>query len=147
MKIVIGSDHGGFELKEQIKQYLQEQKIEVEDVGTFSKDSVDYPDIAHKAIEKYRKGSFNFGILICGTGQGMSITANKHKGIRAALCTNSYLAKMARLHNNANFLCMGGRVIGVEVAKEIVDVFLNTDFEGGRHLRRITKIEEYYEMS
>ena len=147
MKIITGSDHGGFELKEHIKKYLIDQGIEVDDVGTFSTESVDYPDIAHKAIEAYRNGDYQYGILICGTGQGMTITANKHKGIRAALCTNSYLARMARMHNDANFLCMGGRVTGVEVAKEIVNVFINTEFEGGRHQRRISKIEKYYEMS
>lgn len=147
MKIVIGSDHGGFELKEEIKLYLIGNRIEVEDVGIYSKETVDYPDIARKAIEIFRNRSFDFGILLCGTGQGMAITANKHRGIRAALCTNSYLAKMARLHNNANFLCLGGRVIGIELAKEIVDTFLKTEFEGGRHKLRLEKIEKYYEMS
>jgi len=143
MKIAIGSDHAGFRLKEIIKNYLLNEGIEVSDFGTHTEESVDYPDYAIKVAERVAKGEFDFGILICGTGIGMSITANKVKGIRAALCNDLFTAHASREHNNANILCMGGRVVGDEVAKEIVKTFLSSTFQGGRHLRRITKISDY----
>lgn len=139
-KIIIGADHGGFELKGHIVKYLVEQGFEVEDVGTYSEESCDYPDIAQKLAKRVASGEFEKGILICGTGIGISISANKIKGIRAALCGDVYSAKMTRKHNDANILCMGGRVVGRELAFMIVDTFLNTEFEGGRHQRRIDKI-------
>jgi ribose 5-phosphate isomerase B len=143
MKIAIGSDHAGFRLKEIIKNFLKTKGIEVEDFGTHTEESVDYPDYAFKVAEAVSTGEFDFGILVCGTGIGMSISANKVKGIRAALCNDLYTAHASREHNNANVLCMGGRVVGDEVAKEIVNTFLNAKFEGGRHERRINKIEDY----
>lgn len=143
MKIAIGSDHAGFRLKEIIKNFLKTKGIEVEDFGTHTEESVDYPDYAFKVAEAVSSGEFDFGILVCGTGIGMSISANKVKGIRAALCNDLYTAHASREHNNANVLCMGGRVVGDEVAKEIVNTFLNAKFEGGRHERRINKIKDY----
>ncbi len=138
--IVIGSDHGGFELKEAVKKYLDEKNIEYTDVGCYDKNSVDYPDIAKKACEKVVDGSCERGILICGTGIGISMAANKVKGIRAALCHSEYDAKMTRAHNNSNVLCMGGRTTGIEIALAMVECFLNGEFEGGRHQNRIDKI-------
>lgn len=143
MKIAIGSDHAGFRLKEIVKNFLQTKNIEVEDFGTHTEESVDYPDYAFKVGEAVARKDFDFGILICGSGIGMSIAANKVKGIRAALCNDLYAAHVSREHNNANILCMGGRVIGEEVAKEIVSVWLNAKFEGGRHERRVNKITDY----
>ena len=143
MKIAIGSDHAGFRLKEIVKNFLKTKNIEVEDFGTYTEESVDYPDYAFKVGEAVARKDFDFGILICGSGIGMSIAANKVKGIRAALCNDLYSAHVSREHNNANILCMGGRVIGEEVAKEIVSVWLNAKFEGGRHERRVNKITDY----
>ena len=143
MKIVIGSDHAGFRLKEIVKNFLKTRNIEVEDFGTYTEESVDYPDYAFKVGEAVARKDFDFGILICGSGIGMSIAANKVKGVRAALCNDLYTANVSREHNNANILCMGGRVIGEEVAKEIVSVWLNAKFEGGRHERRVNKITDY----
>ncbi len=142
MRVALACDHGGFRLKEVIKRHLEEMGVEFIDYGTFSEESVDYPDFALRAAEGILKGDADRGIFICGTGIGISIAANKVPGIRAALCFNSYTARMSRLHNNANVLALGGRVIGDELAKEIVDVWLRTDFEGGRHERRLKKIEE-----
>ncbi|WP_038057781.1 ribose 5-phosphate isomerase B [Thermodesulfobacterium hydrogeniphilum] len=142
MKIVIASDHAGFFLKEKIKDFLQKENHEIIDVGCHSHVSVDYPEYGAKAIEKLLNKEADYGILICGTGIGMSIVANRFKGIRAALCHEPFSAKMARLHNNANVLIMGGRLIGDGMAIEIVKTFLSTDFEGGRHERRINLIEE-----
>ena len=139
--LIIGSDHGGYELKEQICDFLEGKNIKFNDLGTYSTDSVDYPDIAKQVCQDVVK-SQGKGILICGTGIGMSMAANKVKGIRAALCANIYDSKMARKHNNANVLCLGGRVIGKELAFHIVEVFLNTQFESGRHKRRVNKIME-----
>lgn len=136
--VFIGSDHGGYLLKEQIKEHLEAQNILFEDCGTNTTDSVDYPDNAKALCEKITED--NTGILICGTGIGISIAANKCKGIRAALCTNTTMARLTRLHNNANVLCMGERIIGRETARSIVDIFLNTKFEGGRHEGRVNKI-------
>ncbi len=139
-KVFIGSDHAGFELKEKIKDLLSSKNIQVEDLGTYSKESCDYPVFAKKVCEHVLKED-SIGILICGTGIGMSMCANRFKGIRAALCTNEYMAKMSRLHNDANILCLGARVIGESLAKEIVEVFISTPFEEGRHLRRINLID------
>lgn len=142
MKIAIGSDHGGFILKEEIKSYVESLGYEVQDFGTYKKKSVDYPDIAKKVAEAVMDGSCDKGILICGTGIGISIAANKVKGIRAALCHDTFSAHASREHNDANILAMGERVIGVELAKEITRTWLNAEFEGERHLRRINKIRE-----
>lgn len=142
MKIAIGSDHGGFQLKETVKAYLNEKGYDIEDLGCFSGESVDYPDFALKVAEKVASGEFEKGILMCGTGIGISISANKVKGIRAALCHDHLTASLAARHNNANILCMGGRTTGPETAKDIVDAWLNTPFEGGRHSRRLAKITD-----
>lgn len=140
MKIYIASDHGGYDLKQIIKNFLKEEGYDADDLGTNSDDSVDYPDYGKRLCKKVL-GSEGLGILICGTGIGMSITANKFKGIYAALCSDEYSARMSREHNNANILCLGGRVIGGELAKEIVKVWLETDFsEDERHKRRVGKI-------
>jgi len=141
-EIAIGSDHAGFRLKEIVKNFLKTKNIEVEDLGTHTEESVDYPDYAFKVGEAVARKDFDFGILICGSGIGMSIAANKVKGIRAALCNDLYSAHVSREHNNANILCMGGRVIGEEVAKNCL-VWLNAKFEGGRHERRVNKITDY----
>ncbi|NOY23247.1 MAG: ribose 5-phosphate isomerase B [Acidobacteria bacterium] len=140
MKLAIGSDHGGFPLKETVKAYLQENGHDVTDLGCFSIESVDYPDFALKVAQAVASGVFEKGILMCGTGIGISISANKVKGIRAALCHDHLTASLAARHNNANILCMGGRTTGPETAKDIVDAWLNAPFEGGRHKRRLAKI-------
>ena len=139
MEIIIGADHGGFELKEKIKVMLEETLV-VHDLGTYTKDSVDYPDYAEKVCEMVLATDNSLGILICGTGIGISMAANKIKGIRAALCNNEFMAKMGRMHNNANVLALGERVLGDELSKEIVKTFISTEFEGGRHERRVDKI-------
>lgn len=138
--IAIGSDHGGFELKQAVMQHLTERGVSFKDLGTFSTESVDYPDYALKVTSAVTGGEAELGILICGTGIGMSIAANKVDGIRAALCTDSYMARLTRQHNNANVLCMGGRVTGPGTAMDIVDAFLDNSFLGGRHERRIEKV-------
>lgn len=138
--IVIGSDHAGFPMKEELKSYLQDQGIDVLDVGTKSLDSCDYPVYAQALCKEVLARNI-LGILVCGSGIGMSMTANKVAGIRAALCTNEYLARMTRKHNNANVLCLGGRVLGIDLARAIVDEFLNNEFEGGRHQRRLSLME------
>lgn len=140
MKIVIACDHGGFELKEIIKEYLTEKNYLVIDIGTYNTDSVDYPDYGKKAGEMVVNGEVDKGIVICGTGIGISIAANKVNGVRCALCTNEFMAKMSRQHNNANMLALGNRVIGSGLALNIVDSFMSTDFEGGRHEIRVNKI-------
>lgn len=140
MKIAIGSDHGGFELKEEIKKHLKKLKIVFNDFGTFSEEPVDYPDIGKKVAKAVTSKKYKFGILVCGTGLGMAMVANKIPGIRAAVCHNVYTAKMSRAHNDANILSLGGRVLKKATAIKIVDVFLKTPFEGGRHLRRVRKI-------
>ncbi|WP_018963041.1 ribose 5-phosphate isomerase B [Coprothermobacter platensis] len=144
MRVVIGADHAGYHLKELVKENLIELGHEVIDKGTNSLESVDYPDYAAAVCTDIEKNG-GFGILICGTGIGMSIAANKFPGIRAALAYDLYAAKKARQHNDANVLCLGGRVLGPDIATEIVQTFLNTSFEGGRHLRRIRKIEKIEE--
>lgn len=140
MKIAFASDHAGFELKEYLLEYIKSSGNQVLDFGAFSKDSVDYPDNAFPASESVASGVADFGILVCGTGTGMSITANKVMAIRAANCLNPEMAELARSHNNANVLCLGARLIDKETAKKTVDTFLETDFEGGRHMIRIEKI-------
>ena len=142
MDIIIGSDHAGFDLKEACKALLERSvQYRVTDVGVFSDQSSDYPVIAHKVARTVSKGEYGRGLLICGTGIGMSIVANHHKGVRAALCHNLYTARMSRAHNDANILVMGGRVIGVGIALEILELFLITEFEGGRHKKRLDQIE------
>lgn len=140
MKIAIGSDHGGLELKEQIKTHLLDKGYEVEDFGTHSRDSCDYPAIALPAAQAVAEGRCARGILICGTGIGIGIAANKVAGIRAALCHDTFSARASRNHNDANMLTMGQRVIGPGLALDIVDVWLSSDFEGGRHQRRVDAI-------
>ena len=142
MKYVIGNDHGGIDLYTPIKEKLEELGHEVTHVGTDEKDSVDYSDFAQKACDKVLEGEADFAILVCGTGLGMSITANKIDGIRAACVSEAFSARMSRAHNNANCLCLGARVIGSETAKMIVEEFAKTDFEGGRHQRRVDKITD-----
>jgi ribose 5-phosphate isomerase B len=142
MKIGIGSDHGGFELKEYIKEYLEEEGIEYVDYGTDSLDSVDYPDYGLKLSKGVVSGEVDKGIAICGTGIGISITCNKVKGIRCALCSDTYSARMSAEHNNANIIALGGRVIGKDLAVEIVSTWLNSQFLGGRHERRVNKISD-----
>ena len=137
MKIAIGSDHGGFALKVVLLPMLQDLGHEIDDVGCYDTDSVDYPAFADTVCERVNGGSADCGILICGTGIGMSMAANKKDGIRAALCSDHYTASMSREHNDANVLCLGERVTGPGVAEEIVKVWLETSFGGGRHLRRI----------
>lgn len=141
MKLAIGCDHAGFELKETLKKYLVDKGFELVDKGTYSLDSVDYPDFAHAVSIAIEKGEVELGILICGSGNGISMAANKHAGIRAALCWKSEIASLARLHNNANILSLPARFISAEEAKVIADTFLSTDFEGGRHANRVNKIQ------
>ena len=139
MKIAVGSDHGGFEFKQLILDFLNGLGIDVEDAGCYSLDSVDYPDFADKVCLKVQNKECDRGILVCGTGIGMSIGANRHRDIRAALCHEAFTARMSREHNNANVLCLGGRVIGPEIALDIVRTWVETEFAGGRHQRRIDK--------
>ena len=140
MKIVIGCDHGGLEHKNAIAEHLKSRGFEVVDCGIYENKSVDYPDIAVKVCEKITSGECERGFLVCGTGIGMSLAANKIKGIRAAACSEHFSAKYTRLHNNSNVLCLGGRVIGVGTALELADLFVDTEFEGGRHQARVDKI-------
>lgn len=140
--IALGADHGGYELKEAIKKHLDEIGVDYIDCGTNSPESVDYAPIAKRTCDKVISGECEKAILCCGTGIGISMAANKVKGIRAACCSDYFSAKLTRMHNDANALCMGGRVVGAGLALELVDVFLNTEFEGGRHQRRIDQIAE-----
>lgn len=140
MKYVIGNDHGGLDLEEVVKDELEKLGHEVYHVGAYDTESVDYSDYAKKACTEVIEGRADFAILICGTGLGMSISANKIQGIRAACVSEAYSARMSRAHNNANTLCIGARVIGSETCRMIVDEFVNTKFEGGRHQRRVDKI-------
>ena len=142
MTIALGADHGGFLLKEAIKKYLNDNNIEFIDFGTNSEDSVDYPEYAIKVANAVLDKNCDYGILCCGTGIGISIAANKFPGIRAALCTNEFTAEMTRRHNDANILCLGGRVTPQEEALKLVKIFLETKFEGGRHKKRIEQIKE-----
>ena len=145
MKIAMACDHGGFRLKNVLKDYLETNGYEVEDFGTYSEDSCDYPDYAGKAAKAVASGACDKGVVICGTGIGVSITANKVKGIRCALCHDVFSAKATRAHNDTNMLAMGQRVIGEGLALEILKVWLTTDFEGDRHVQRIKKMMAYEE--
>ena len=142
MKIAVGCDHGGLEHKNAIAEHLKSEGFEVEDFGIYENKSVDYPEIALKVANSIKNGENELGILVCGTGIGMSLAANKVNGIRAAACSEHFSAKYTRLHNNSNILCLGGRVIGIGTALELCDIFVNTEFEGGRHQRRIDMITE-----
>lgn len=137
MKIGIGNDHAALDMKLEIKEYIEAMGHEVVDYGTYTKDSCDYPLYGEKVGNAVASGEVDLGVLICGTGIGISLAANKVKGIRAAVCSEPFSAKMAREHNNANIIAFGARVIGIEIAKMIVDNFLNTEFAGGRHQRRV----------
>lgn len=142
MKIAIGSDHGGFRLKSEIIEHLKSSGIDFEDFGAYNEDSSDYADFGLKVAEAVAAQKFDFGVLICGTGIGISIAANKVPGIRAALCSDTFSAHACREHNDANILTIGQRVVGTGLALDIVDIFLNSKFQGDRHLRRINKITE-----
>lgn len=143
MKLAIGSDHAGYELKETVKAWLEAQGHDVTDHGTHSEDSTDYPDYAHPVADSVEAGTAELGILMCGSGNGINMSANKHQGIRAALCWTPEIAEMARLHNNANVLSMPARYIPESVAMEILATFIATGFEGGRHERRVNKIAHH----
>ena len=140
MKVVVANDHGAVDLAKRVLKHLEERGIEFTYLGVGEEKSVDYPDKAREAVEEYRKGGYDRGILMCGTGIGISLAANKVKGIRAAACSETFSAKYTRLHNDANILCLGGRVIGAGVALEMTDLFLDTEFEGGRHQRRVDAV-------
>ena len=140
LKISIGGDHAGYDYKDQLAAHLRSAGYEVTDFGTNSPDSVDYPDFAHPVASSVERGEADRGVLICGSGQGVAITANKHQGIRAALCWEEELAALSRQHNNANVICLPARFISLDLAKKMGDVFLSTEFEGGRHERRVGKI-------
>ena len=140
MKIAIGADHAGYDLKKVIIDFLTEKGNEVEDFGCYSEDSIDYPDYAHPVCDSIENGKNEFGVLICGSGNGISMAANKHQGIRAALSWEPEIAELGRLHNNANIVSIPARFISEETALKIIDVFFKTNFEGGRHQRRVDKI-------
>ena len=141
MKIGIACDHAGFEYKEKLKEYLSSKGKEIKDFGCYSEESVDYPDFAHQLAKSIENNTNDLGIQFCGTGNGINMSANKHQEIRAALCWNTHIAEQARLHNNANILTMPARHLSWQEVKDIVDTFLSTDFEGGRHERRVNKIK------
>jgi ribose 5-phosphate isomerase B len=141
MRVYLGSDHAGFEMKEALKPYFERRGVELVDVGCDSEDSVDYPEYAHKVATAVGSGEADRGVLVCGSGIGMSMAANKVEGVRAAMVTDPELARMMRLHNDANVVTLGGRYIPQELAEEILGAFFETDFEGGRHQRRVDKIE------
>ena len=142
MRVAVASDHGGYKLKDKVKEYLESRDIDVIDLGTNSEESVDYPEYGRACAKAVAGGEADRGIVCCGTGIGISIAANKVKGIRCGLCTNVEMAKLTRQHNDANMLAMGGRIIDDETAMAITEAFIDTEFEGGRHQRRIDKIEE-----
>ena len=139
-KIAIGCDHAGFDYKENLKAWLEKNGYTVKDFGTYSKDSVDYPDFAHPVANAVEKNESELGILICGSANGVAISANKHQGIRAAICWNEELASLARQHNNANVVCLPARFVSYDLAEKITDRFLHENFEGGRHEKRVAKI-------
>lgn len=141
MNIVIGADHAGFSYKEELKNYLAGKQLNISDKGTFSEDSVDYPDFAHQVALEVSSNKFFIGILICGSANGVAIAANRHKGIRAAVCWTDEIASLARRHNNANIICIPARFVSVDQAKSMTDVFIATTFEQGRHQKRVEKIE------
>lgn len=138
--IAIGADHAGFALKEKLKQWLEKNGHRTHDFGTYSEESVDYPDFSHPVAEAVEKKEFDLGLLVCGSGNGVAMAANKHAGIRAAICWNEELAALAREHNDANILCLPGRFVTQAEGERILDRFLNSSFEGGRHARRVGKI-------
>ena len=140
-RLVMGADHAGYALKDRIKGVLLERGYEIIDVGTFSAESCKYPIIAHKLCKNIQEGNAELGILICGTGVGMSLCANKHKGIRAACVSDTFSARLTRMHNDSNVLCFGERVVGYGLAMELVDAFIETEFEGGRHAERVALID------
>ena len=142
-KITVGCDHAAVALKGKVIEHLQERGIEVIDVGTYTNDSCDYPTYAHAVCKNVQEGVTELGILICGTGIGMSMAANKHRGIRAAACSDTFSARLTRAHNNANILCFGERVIGLGLALDLVDSFIDTDFEGGKHQRRVDMVMQF----
>jgi ribose 5-phosphate isomerase B len=139
-KIAVGADHAGFEYKELLRKWLEKNGYTFKDFGTHTADSADYPDFAHPVATAVEKNEFELGLLVCGSANGVAITANKHQGIRAAICWNEELASLARQHNNANVLCLPARYITIELAEKILDRFLHSSFEGGRHARRVGKI-------
>lgn len=141
-KIILGADHGGYELKNTVKAHLLSLGYEVTDVGTDSAQSCDYPVFASRLCKKIQSGEAELGILVCGTGIGMSMAANKHRGIRAACCSDTFSARLTRLHNNANVLCIGARVVGAGLAIDLVEAFINAEFEGDRHIKRLSLIED-----
>ncbi|TWP24268.1 ribose 5-phosphate isomerase B [Apibacter muscae] len=143
MKIAVAADHAGFEYKNLIFKYLTDRGFQVHDFGTYSQDSVDYPDFVHPLATAIENKEFDFGFLFCGSGEGVSITANKHAGIRCALCWQNDIAKLSRQHNNANVMAIPTRFIAKELAQELVDTFLSTQFEGGRHETRVEKISKW----
>jgi ribose 5-phosphate isomerase B len=136
----LGADHAGFELKNELIEFMKSKGVSCHDLGTYSKESVDYPDMAHPVAHEVENGEAGFGILICGSANGVAMTANKHAGIRAAICWNEEVAALARQHNNANILCIPARFVDMETAKRMTEIFINTAFEGGRHLNRVNKI-------
>jgi ribose 5-phosphate isomerase B len=138
IKIALGADHAGYAYKEMLKSHLTE--FDVQDFGTYAADSVDYPDFAHPVAEAVEQGAATFGILVCGSANGVAITANKHQGVRAAICWETEIAELARMHNNANIICIPARFVSEAKAREMVDTFLETAFEGGRHQNRVEKI-------
>jgi len=140
MRIAVGSDHAGFRYKDALREHLLGSGFEVEDCGTFTEASCDYPDYAHAVADSVEHGAAQFGILVCGSANGVCITANKHAGVRAALCWEKEIAVLARSHNNANIICLPARFVSIEAAMEMADVFLSTPFEGGRHQARVEKI-------
>ncbi|HCU58489.1 MAG TPA: ribose 5-phosphate isomerase B [Alphaproteobacteria bacterium] len=142
MKIAIASDHGGFELKNKLVDYFKQEGLNIDDLGTYSADSVDYPDYADKMAEYILSKKAELGVLICGTGVGISIAANRHKGIRAALLYNQFVAEMAKKHNNANVIVFGGRTMSFDEVVSYIKIFLNTSFEGGRHQKRLDKLDK-----
>ena len=139
-KIAIGSDHAGFEYKEALKKWLISNGYDIKDYGTYSAESTDYPDFAHPVANAVEMGEFDLGVLVCGSANGVAITANKHQGIRAAICWNEELASLARQHNDANIVCLPARFVSYDLAEKIVDRFFHTNFEGGRHAKRVSKI-------
>ncbi len=139
-KVVLGADHGGYELKNKIGNYLKQKGYDITDTGVNSSDSVDYPDMAEKACMEFKKGGYDFGVVCCGTGIGISISANKINGIRCALPQNIFAAKMSKEHNNANFIAFGGRIEYTDAVEDMVEAFISASFQGGRHNRRVDKI-------
>ena len=140
LPIAIGADHAGFDQKQYLISFFEERKIAYKDFGSFSKDSVDYPDVAHPLASAVESGQYAFGILLCGSANGVAITANKHQGIRAAICWNEELAKLSRQHNDANIICIPARFVTEPMAQKMVEIFMQTAFEGGRHQNRVSKI-------